>query len=90
MSALHLPRARQASLDRRLRWCDLISLTALPGALVSLAFPLYAARWPVTIDNEFAFCLVTGALWPLVVIELAWRRWVRLRVESLSGASRTW
>lgn len=59
---------------------------ALPGALVSLAFPFYADRWPGTIDNEFAYCLVAGALWPLVVIEVARWRQVRLRVKSLSGA----
>lgn len=85
MSARHLRRARQASLDRRLRWCDLISLSALPGALVSLAFPIYAARWPESVDNAFAFCLVVGALWPLLVAELVWRRQVRMRIASRSG-----
>lgn len=90
MSAWHLRRARQASLDRRLRWCDMISLSALPGALASLALPIYAARWQEVVDNAFALCLVVGALWPLLVTELVWRRQVRMRIESLSGGSRTW
>lgn len=90
MSARHLHRARQASLDRRLRWCDLISLSSLPGALVSLAFPIYSARWPESVDDALSYCLAVNALWPLLVVELVWRRQVRMRVESLSGGSRTW
>lgn len=65
-------------------------LSALPGALVSLAFPIYAARWPETVDNAFARCLVVGALWPLFVAELVFWRQMRMRIESLSGGSRTW
>ena len=79
MSARHLRRARQASLDRRLRWCDLISLSSLPGALVALAFPIYAARWPEILDGALSYCLAVNVLWPLFVAELVWRRQVRLR-----------
>ena len=79
MSIWHLPNARQASFERRLRWCDLISLSALPGALALLAFPVCAARGPDTINNEFAYCLIVNTLWFPLVVEVTWKMQARLR-----------
>lgn len=86
MNALHLIRARGAAFTRRERTLGRLLLWSMPGPLLVMLYPFWAATMHGVIGGEFCRCLLVCALWPVLVAETAMRRAPRMRIAAAALA----
>ena len=86
MNALHLIRARDAAFVRRERTLGVLLLSAMPGPLLVLLFPFWAATMHGPLAGEFCMCLLACALWPVLAAEVASKAAPRMRIVGAALA----
>lgn len=80
MNALHLIRTRDAAFVRRERAIGRTLLSAMPGPLLVLLYPFWAATMHGPIGGEYCLCLLVGGLWPVLAAEVTAKAAPRMRI----------